>query len=607
MTATLWEDEGSLDFLVGAKDIPVNDFENENMISPETDALNAIEELPESSETVQRTFDERDLFRASREQAANANESPTEARQDHIDDDVGSSNQNRSGAASDSTVDHIWEDRGDALMPFILEELNKLPESARNTELNESISDAESDDSEGILPPLAWQKKRTKGKASMAFRYGMEIFAAIGAIEKLVSDMRSLLGTTDSAPLGKVKLVELLHSLWGASVELRCQDNDAALATTIKRIRDNLAEFPNALRKGLAELDRWATEVPLDVRKAALEQLQEDFNIVMHSFNICVAHGGGDPFNMEPWGVWDAYQSEVDTTGANEVDHQDSGLVAMGQDDGSDRASVISQMESIFLVASLHSVATGLSAAGGYSAAQIESATRELLHVFLEDQALVSLYTVAVERVNIGPARLQRNIGRLLKAFAHDLRSEAEQELEKLAARLVSTKASYVAQAIIERYEVRPPSEFALHSQSLFEDHQKEDSSDGEEEPTDGGRSEEPVDEDLIEDLHAFRRFLAAGEALAKFRRQLEAFVLPRSTELKTESVVKEPSPNQVTASSPELEFSMCTADGPSGLKVQPSTFSKIRKAAAHLFSAAGLLEPHLDCGWVRLRWQCVS
>ncbi|KAF2621158.1 hypothetical protein BU25DRAFT_354992 [Macroventuria anomochaeta] len=272
----------------------------------------------------------------------------------------------------------------------------------------------------------------------------------------------------------------------------------------------------------------------------------------------------------------------------------------MYTDDESDGASVISQVESVFSIASLHSAATGLSVASGFSAAQIETATKELLHIFLDDQVLASLYTVAVERVDIGPVRLQRNIGRLLKAFARDLRNEAEQELEKLAARLVSAKRYYVAQAIIDRYEIRAPSELTSHPQSPLRSQQREDSSDEEEEEVDEGRMEEPVDEDLIEDLLAFRQFLAAGEAFERFRRQLEAFVLPKLTEVKNETTVGEPSTNMESAPNPGSRLPEQAKQ-----KVQPTVLSKIQKATAHLVSAAGLLEPPLDCGWVRLRWQC--
>jgi hypothetical protein len=247
-------------------------------------------------------------------------------------------------------------------------------------------------------------------------------------------------------------------------------------------------------------------------------------------------------------------------------------------DEDSDRASVISQTDSIWSIASLDSTATGFSVASGYSAAQIETATKELLRIFLEHHDLASLYKTAIERARIGPERLQRNVRRLLRAFAQDLQADADSELEKLAARLVSFKAAYVARSVIEKYEVKSLATVAPNCQPQHVSQKDGESSDEEEEEEDTG---DYVDEELIEDLSAFRQFLERGAAFANFQRQLEAFVRPKSVEVK--------------GCGREKEHSFRTL------------LSQSQIALESLFIAAGFLEPPLDLGMVRIRWRCVS
>ncbi|KAF2632518.1 hypothetical protein BU25DRAFT_453733 [Macroventuria anomochaeta] len=122
---------------------------------------------------------------------------------------------------------------------------------------------------------------------------------------------------------------------------------------------------------------------------------------------------------------------------------------------GSEHGSAASQVKSIFSEAFLISTATGLSAGSGYTLDQIAMATRELLPIFLENEGLVALYQNAVEHPDIGSERLARNVRRLLKTFARKLYSEANDQPEKVASRLVSIKASYIAQSVIEAFEAK--------------------------------------------------------------------------------------------------------------------------------------------------------
>jgi hypothetical protein len=425
------------------------------------------------------------------------------------------------------------------------------------------------------------------------------------ACKRVVSDVLDLLIVEETRSFAKSDLIQKLHSLENALAQLSSIHGNIE-KQTIRYIRSELAEREEALRMIVAKLEKsrlggYATtsedfRVVCRDREFDVKELQRDLDATADSINAFVASNGRISLQFIKFG----YPLRF-----SEATGQDSSVTVIdqNQDDMSDGRSVNSDVESIFSAGFAQSVTSGLSAASGFSTMQIETATKELLHVFLEDQALASFYTAAIEHPGIGPTRLQRNIERLLKAFARDLRSEAEQELEKLASRLVSAKCSYVAQAIIDRYEVRPSLDLALVSWLPPITHQREDSSDEDEEEADEGRTDEPVDEDLIEDLFAFRRILAGDEAFAKFRRRLEAFVSPKSMEVKTDLTTDELSLHKGVIPSSEHAIPGGQVEG----EARPAVWKRIRSMTAHLLSAAGLLEPPLDCGWVRLRWQCVS
>ncbi|KAF2994954.1 hypothetical protein E8E13_002610 [Curvularia kusanoi] len=268
-------------------------------------------------------------------------------------------------------------------------------------------------------------------------------------------------------------------------------------------------------------------------------------------------------------------------------------------DDESERASVLSQADSIWSRASLNSAVTGFSGTSGYSAVRIETATKELLRIFLEHEHLASLYRAAIVRPRIGPERLQRNVRRLLKVFAEDLLAVANRDLERLAARLVSHKAAYVAQSVIEKYEFKNPFPFVtqiLGSQD--EDQKDEGSSDEEAECKEEEDLESHIDEDLIQDLSAFRQFLSDGHAFAQFQRQLEAFVQPRPAETKSSAREEKHSLDQV----PILEID--ESETPPSLGNKPfkmqrfwNLLSTSQAALKNLFVAAGYLEPPLESG----------
>ncbi|KAF2625885.1 hypothetical protein BU25DRAFT_472656 [Macroventuria anomochaeta] len=89
-------------------------------------------------------------------------------------------------------------------------------------------------------------------------------------------------------------------------------------------------------------------------------------------------------------------------------------------------------------VQSLQSSSTPISTLSGFTVVELESATVELQKIFQEDADLVRLYRQAIKDKATGPGRLQRNVGRLLKLFAQNLRRETITVEQQQQARTMS-------------------------------------------------------------------------------------------------------------------------------------------------------------------------
>ena len=129
------------------------------------------------------------------------------------------------------------------------------------------------------------------------------------------------------------------------------------------------------------------------------------------------------------------------------------GVIHIFDDSDDDRMSTYA--ESVFFSGSIGSSATGLSATSAYTDAEIVTATRELINIFIEDKKLRQLYQHAFDDPRIGPDRLKRNLYRLLKKYAQNLQQEAKGELKRLAAQLLAVKARYVMQCVMEKFYVK--------------------------------------------------------------------------------------------------------------------------------------------------------
>jgi hypothetical protein len=251
--------------------------------------------------------------------------------------------------------------------------------------------------------------------------------------------------------------------------------------------------------------------------------------------------------------------------------------------DDDDRRSVQS-LESSTTLVSTSSVATLLD----------KSATVELQRIFQEDVEFVRLYRWALKDTSMGPVRLQRNIARLLHFFAKDLRREASGGLETEASRFVRSKAQYVAHCIVEECNDTPIPLISGKQRDTDGYNKQQDDAYYEFEERQPKANDDldevaPVDEDYFEDLAMLRIFLVESSAFQMFRARLNKFVLPKDSHQRDLDLPQDGHP--------------INAPWPRFWQLENST----RRTVKATLVAIGCLEPPLQPGLIRLRWQCVS
>jgi hypothetical protein len=211
----------------------------------------------------------------------------------------------------------------------------------------------------------------------------------------------------------------------------------------------------------------------------------------------------------------------------NGQSHKDEMPLPLAVSNEDDNSSIVSSNDgSIFSIESLASSATDLSKASGYSALQIATATRELVLILQDDEVLRPLYVAAIRSDIIGPQRFANNFRRLLKRFSENLKDEARDRLDYLAAQLVALKARYLAKSILEKFleDTVVPKPTPKEMDLDLESPKKDDSSD-----------EEEPDESNFQDLVIVREFLVESHAFQYLRSQLRQFVLPPKSTMKTQ------------------------------------------------------------------------
>lgn len=279
-----------------------------------------------------------------------------------------------------------------------------------------------------------------------------------------------------------------------------------------------------------------------------------------------------------------------------------------------DDISESSYAESVFSLVSLASSVSTLSAYSKYSSAQVVTATRELFGIFLEDAELVRLHRRAIDDVEIGPERLQRNLRRLFRTYAKNLEDEHTESLEYLASKLVAMKAAPLAKAVVGKYYCAPMDEKA--EACIIRDESSEDEADP-----------QPVDENIFEDLKAFRNFLVGAVAFDTLREQIRSFVIPKSQsrnlivqatseEKRVESLAREgvktpTTPNTWhswrTQLAEALDILLVTHDFRLAAKAASCLiFDTFALTTDRVFITVGILEPPLSPEMDRMRWRCV-
>ena len=270
------------------------------------------------------------------------------------------------------------------------------------------------------------------------------------------------------------------------------------------------------------------------------------------------------------------------------------------EDESSEDESRSTYAESIFSQESTLSSATGASATSGYTEAEIVTATKELVNIFLEDAVTSQLYRRAIEDPHIGPDRLKRNFYRLLRIYSQNLHREAQGELEHLASQLVAAKARYMAQCVVERFHTEPHRKIGLDSK------EESDHEDAEED-----HEIALIDEDRFEDLVVLREFLVGSSAFGLFQEQLKSFVQPKDLKRLAEELRLSPDkdrtddPVQCITSPAPLERVCEKESHDNGSR--PTMKGRVRRYCEAFLVAIALVEPPLLPGTARLRWSCVS
>lgn len=224
-------------------------------------------------------------------------------------------------------------------------------------------------------------------------------------------------------------------------------------------------------------------------------------------------------------------------------------------------------------VRSIESSTTLVSILSGYTAVEMESATIELRRVLQEDLQLARLYRFAIGDASIGPERLQRNLGRLLKQMAQDLKVEAKKELERLTSRFVAVKARNIAHCIVLDLQVtrRPQQDIERPEESESE------------------QEDNTIDENRFEDLTVFRTFVVESGAFQIFRSRLEAFVHPKSL------------PRF------EAKIEVEGIDANNWTSKSRLSLGWLGSICMSTISITGFVESQIPSHAVRLKWLCVS
>lgn len=248
-------------------------------------------------------------------------------------------------------------------------------------------------------------------------------------------------------------------------------------------------------------------------------------------------------------------------------------------DDTFDGSSTISYPpDSTF---SLASAASANTADTRYSAIEVASATQQFVKILCDDRDLQQLYQRAIGCDAIGAERFTRNFHRSLKRYSKDLKEEAGESVEYLAARLVRWKAREVAGLIARKYTAGGPEPINRQLKPARPNQPIEDEEDSSEDEQHHGV------QDSNQIFPFLEGFLTDGPAFRNLKTGFESFIARSERSLQQDAaleVASQMAPSSVIRAAPRRTYgTFCT-----------------------VLSQLGFIEPLPAPGTERVRWKCV-
>jgi hypothetical protein len=172
------------------------------------------------------------------------------------------------------------------------------------------------------------------------------------------------------------------------------------------------------------------------------------------------------------------------------------------------------------------------------------AAADEFVNLMLGDQTMDRWFSMGSKFLD--PGRLERNIKRLLRVYASELRQDASGLFEKEAVQLIWSRAGYIAYCVCYHYDKSPATEPSRFEQlrnrkpdkrALLQDYlsgagrkgvvSSQPRADDDEVASDSGPSSEADDSDFrLGDLDQVKLFMVESAAYERFRENLEHFIL---------------------------------------------------------------------------------
>lgn len=246
---------------------------------------------------------------------------------------------------------------------------------------------------------------------------------------------------------------------------------------------------------------------------------------------------------------------------------------------------------------SIFSEMSDASSSSVYSAAEMITVTEQFANMLVHDSTLKPLYERGMDDPAIGPERLTNNLRRLLKKFGKDLIQEERTPLDHLAAQFVLTKSRHVASLVRKHYDpvyAASMRDFLMSKETDIlsdegrrrrieeilrkHDYQPETAIDSASESDDNEDDYTKAQESQLGSLEAVEAFIRESNAYERFKVQLQGFVAHQVHERNL------PKPVQ--------------------LRRRRTWHSIMHELCLHF---KRLTWPHVQAGYNRLEWTCVS